>query len=188
MSLDLSILPAHTEILETPRLKLIVVTPELRDHIYTDLPASVGDIFGLYGEEAIAMDKEKFEQGLVNYNISHTQFPIYHKDSQQVIGRCGYHTWYFRHNRAEIGYHIALEEYKNQGFTKEALAAMLRYGFEQMGLNRIEALLSPQNIPSVKLVEHFGFMKEGLLRGHYLRNGVYEDSAMYALLKTEING
>ncbi|MDR6749032.1 RimJ/RimL family protein N-acetyltransferase [Bacillus pumilus] len=47
---------------------------------------------------------------------------------------------------------------------KEAIAAVLRYGFQEMKLNRIEAIIDPENTSSIKLVEMLYFVKEGLLR------------------------
>jgi ribosomal-protein-alanine N-acetyltransferase len=66
----------------------------------------------------------------------------------------------------------------------EALLPILDYGFNHMKLHRIEALASPQNIPSIKLLEANHFNYEGLLKEHYLIDGVYEDSAIYSLIKT----
>lgn len=54
-----------------------------------------------------------------------------------------------------------------------------------MKLNRIEALIDENNIPSKKLLEHFGFNWEGVMRGHYLVNGIFEDSVLYSLLQSE---
>ncbi|MND70827.1 putative ribosomal N-acetyltransferase YdaF [compost metagenome] len=67
----------------------------------------------------------------------------------------------------------------------EALKPIIQYGFETMKLNRIEAFLSPDNIPSLKLVQKFGFTKEGHLREHYNKDNKLEDSAVYSLLKSE---
>jgi [ribosomal protein S5]-alanine N-acetyltransferase len=67
----------------------------------------------------------------------------------------------------------------------EAMKAVLIHGFEQMKLNRVEAFASPLNTPSIRLIERYGFTKEGLLRQHYGHNGVAEDSAVYGLLASE---
>jgi ribosomal-protein-alanine N-acetyltransferase len=68
---------------------------------------------------------------------------------------------------------------------KEALKPIIDYGFNQMKLNRIEALIAPNNIPSLKLIKHFNFKEEGLLKNHYLKDGVYEDSLFFGLLAHE---
>jgi ribosomal-protein-alanine N-acetyltransferase len=56
-----------------------------------------------------------------------------------------------------------------------------------MNLHRIEAYVGLANEPSNKLMQKFGFTKEGLLREHYLRDGIYHDSLIYSLLRKEWN-
>jgi ribosomal-protein-alanine N-acetyltransferase len=54
-----------------------------------------------------------------------------------------------------------------------------------MGLNRIEAFAGKWNIPSLKILKGAGFKEEGVLRSHFLKNGVYEDSVCFSLLRDE---
>ena len=107
------------------------------------------------------------------------------KTNGNIIGSCGFHTWYVLHYRAEIGYAISEEENKRKGYMKEAIKAVINYGFEHMKLNRIEAFIGPANEASIKLVTGLGFTREGLLRGHYCKNGGIQDSAVYGLLREE---
>ena len=67
----------------------------------------------------------------------------------------------------------------------EALAAAIQWGFENMALNRIEALIHPNNAPSVKLAVSLGFAEEGCLRevGHW--GSQYHDMLQFSLLKRE---
>lgn len=68
---------------------------------------------------------------------------------------------------------------------KEAVEKVLEFGFKKMQLNRIEALIDENNTPSKKLLDYFGFSREGNLRGHYLVDGIFEDSVLYSLLRSE---
>jgi ribosomal-protein-alanine N-acetyltransferase len=61
----------------------------------------------------------------------------------------------------------------------EAMKVVLEHGFVKMKLHRIEALVGTQNVASIKLLEKFGFTKEGVLKEHFLINDVYEDSIVY---------
>ena len=71
---------------------------------------------------------------------------------------------------------------------REALRAALRHGFVEMGLNRIEAMVYPENLASLRLLQHLGFQKEGLLRqstrqgerfyDHWLLPGCMASNAM----------
>ena len=71
------------------------------------------------------------------------------------------------------------------GYMKEALPAVLDYGFRVMGLKRVEAFLSLENTPSLKLVRSLGFKEEGTLRDHYFKDGKLEDSTVFSLLLNE---
>ena len=107
------------------------------------------------------------------------------KKSGNNIGWCGYHLWYTEHQRAEIGYVMEDNNFRGKGLMTEAMRLIISYGFKEMNLNRIEALIEPNNTPSLKLAENFQFVKEGHMRDHYIKNGIAEDSLIYALLKKD---
>ncbi len=67
----------------------------------------------------------------------------------------------------------------------EALKPIIAYGFGEMNLHRIEALTATYNVPSQKLLENNDFVKEGLLREHYMVDGKAENSVIFSLLKSE---
>ena len=172
--------------IQTPRLVLRALTPEVYDYVFTKYSKpEIMEFFGCTTVKDYEEELKKYRDGLSMYRKSLLIFQLIEKGSNKVIGWCGYHTWYINHDRAEIGYVITDESKKQKGFMKEALTAVINYGFQKMGLKRIEAMLAPGNNPSLKLVTAFGFQKEGLLREHYLVDGTYEDSVMYSLLERE---
>ena len=67
----------------------------------------------------------------------------------------------------------------------EALGLVLDFGFDRMGLNRIEAVVFRDNAASCGLLEKLGFEREGLLREYEYLRGRYEDMAMYSLLRRQ---
>jgi ribosomal-protein-alanine N-acetyltransferase len=81
----------------------------------------------------------------------------------EIVGTCGYYGFHRWHRRAGIGYELA-RSFWRQGITTEALGAIIEFGFDRVGLNRIEALVMPENEGSVKLLEGLGFHQEGVLR------------------------
>ena len=66
---------------------------------------------------------------------------------------------------------------------REALPAILAFGFSAMDLNRIEAFIDPANVASVKIVEGLGFRQEGVLREHAFQDGQPTTSLVYGLLR-----
>ena len=84
-------------------------------------------------------------------------------------------------HQAEIGYWFG-REYWGNGFCTEAVVAVLDYGFEKLGLNRIFAQHIARNGASARVLEKAGFSKEGVLRQHARKWGVFEDVVCYGML------
>lgn len=108
------------------------------------------------------------------------------KDQGEVIGSCGFLNLVTKHHRSEIGIELS-KEYWRKGIASEAFEAVIEYGFKEMNLQRIEALIEPANIPSQKLAERHGFIREGLLRNYEFTCGKFDDLYMYSLLKGDFN-
>jgi len=102
-----------------------------------------------------------WENGFVNKRC--IRWGIARKEDRDVIGSCGYYGFHTWHMRASIGYELA-RPFWRQGIMTEALEAIIDLGFEEMGLNRIEAVIMPENTASIKLLEKLGFRHEGLLK------------------------
>jgi ribosomal-protein-alanine N-acetyltransferase len=92
--------------------------------------------------------------------------------------------WNFKkeHYRGEIGY-ILHPDHWRKGIMKEAINAVVDYGFTVLGLHSIEALLDPENIASSSVLESTGFIKEGHLKESMYFKGVFRDEAIYSRLK-----
>ncbi|MGX7666012.1 GNAT family N-acetyltransferase [Flavobacterium pedocola] len=173
-------------IIETENLILRKLTPEVYAHVFNAYSEDdIKTFFGLETQADFIKEKEKFQKGMATYNRSFANFQLIDKTSDEIIGGCGFHTWYTEHARAEIGYALKDDRFKGRGIMTEALREVINYGFNTMQLHRIEAFISPANMASLKLVTNLGFSKEGHLREHYCKNGIIEDSLVYSLLKSE---
>ena len=98
----------------------------------------------------------------------------------EVIGTVGLAISDLDH-QAEIGYWFG-RDYWGNGFCTEAVVAVLDYGFEKLGLNRIFAQHIARNGASARVLEKAGFSKEGVLRQHARKWGVFEDVVCYGML------
>ena len=103
------------------------------------------------------------------------------KDTDHFIGAGGYWRWVKQYFRAEIGFQL-LPAYWRKGYMKEALGAMIQYGFDKMGLHRIEADVDPRNIASIALLENLGFKKEAHFRENIHFKGQFLDSVIYSII------
>lgn len=103
------------------------------------------------------------------------------KNSAKLIGIIGHSRIQPQNHRAEVGY-ILHPEYHGKGIIPEALKKVLEYGFNEMKLHTIEAVIDPDNSASEKVLLKSGFTKEA----HFIENQFYEgkfiDTVIYSLL------
>jgi RimJ/RimL family protein N-acetyltransferase len=86
--------------------------------------------------------------------------------------------------RAEIGYWIGVP-YWNRGYATESGRAVVRYGFEELSLNRIYAEHFTRNAASGRVMEKIGMRHEGSLRQHLVKWGETIDVEIYGILRQE---
>lgn len=103
---------------------------------------------------------------------------------RRLIGTCGLFRWNRSWGNCVIGYEIARDR-QAQGYMREALAAVLDYGFNSMHLHRIQAETHPQNLASIGLATRLGFRFEGVHREQAYWNGRFHDLNCYSLLENE---
>lgn len=89
----------------------------------------------------------------------------FHKESGRFIGRCGLLAWTIEgREEVEIAYALA-REFWGQGLASEAAGAILRYGFDQLGLTRLICLIMPDNLASARVAEKIGMTLERRVDG-----------------------
>lgn len=125
---------------------------------------------------------KKWNQGYVDGWI--IRFAVADKATDKIIGTIFLSE--FEGKRAEIGYELS-EDYWRQGIISEAINEVLRLGFEQLGLVRIQAFVCEENIASKEMLKKFNFREEGYLRHFECHNvtGECKDMYIYGLLNTE---
>lgn len=100
----------------------------------------------------------------------------------KIIGTIGYHRIEKDHYRAEIGYMLA-PDYWNTGLMSEAITKVIEYGFNEMNLHSIEAIINPGNTVSRKILQKFNFIKEAYFKENFFFEGKFLDSEVYSLVK-----
>ncbi|HSK13730.1 MAG TPA: GNAT family protein [Phnomibacter sp.] len=99
----------------------------------------------------------------------------------ELLGACGFNNWSQKHNHAEIGYWL-LPPYQRKGIMSEAIPAIMQHAYNEMHLHRITAIVEPENIGSIWLLEKMGFAQEGLFKDAEYKNGKYIDILQYAII------
>jgi [ribosomal protein S5]-alanine N-acetyltransferase len=86
------------------------------------------------------------------------------------------------HFRAEVGYMLH-PTFWNRGLMKEALLAVIDFGFNEMKLHSIEGRINPDNSVSGILLEKAGFVREAYYKEDFYFRGKFIDTAVYSLLE-----
>jgi ribosomal-protein-alanine N-acetyltransferase len=171
-------------ILETDRLVLREISKDDAEGIFACF--SNENVTRYYGQETLkSIDQaEIFVEFFANsYKEKRgIRWGIERKGTQGIIGTIGFNAWSPKHKRAEIGYEIHPDYWRN-GYTSEAVLSVIQYGFDNLGLTRIGAVVFKDNGASTNLLAKVGFQKEGVLRDYMYQNGKAYDTYVYSLLK-----
>jgi len=151
-----------------------------------------GDVFEYASDPAVAehtsWGPHQSLEGSRNYAATQARsrgcaWAIVHKLDQKVIGACGLVRERAPH-RAEVNF-VLSRKYWNQGYMTEAVCVVIRFGFEGLGLNRIQARCKVVNVGSARVMEKAGMAFEGVLREYSFSKGEYLDLKMYSILRRE---
>lgn len=170
--------------METNRLYLRLRTKKMIQEWLDFSTQKQMNFLGINDKEELEIHLKQSKRLLVSSDRKWRLWDFVEKGSSAVIGNGGFHNWVPDHERSEIGYRL-YESFRNKGYMSEAIIAIVQHGFKEMKLNRIEACISPDNVPSLKLVDKLNFKKEGQLRAHYKIGNEIHDSVIFSLLKSE---
>jgi ribosomal-protein-alanine N-acetyltransferase len=101
-----------------------------------------------------------------------------------LVGTCGLYNWKKTSRSAEIGYDLE-PAYWGRGIMTEALRTIVKYGFQEMNLNRVQGLVDAENQRSLNLLERLGFKREGVFRQRTYFKGRFHDDVCLSLLHEE---
>ena len=103
----------------------------------------------------------------------------------RLLGSAGIHGLDPESGRCAAGYWLAAGE-RGRGIATRALRLLCRYAFEELGAQRIEVWVDPDNAASLAVAERIGFQREGLLRSFTPVAGGRRDMLMYSLLPNDL--
>jgi RimJ/RimL family protein N-acetyltransferase/mannose-6-phosphate isomerase-like protein (cupin superfamily) len=128
-------------------------------------------------EAWIATHGQSFERGLG------LTFAVTEPPADTVLGAVGL-MLDLPNRAAELGYWIGVP-YWGRGHATEATRAVLAYGFRSLGLARIHARHFIRNAPSGRVMVKAGMRYEGCHRQAILKDGRFEDTATYSILRED---
>jgi [ribosomal protein S5]-alanine N-acetyltransferase len=114
----------------------------------------------------------------------HFGWTVWTKDTEEFVGEGGMHLSADRFRRGEIHYSL-MPEHWHKGYATEIVRRMIRFGFAELMLHRIQAGVASGNRRSIHVLEKAGMLCEGLRRKNLpLRDG-WQDSYLYAILEDD---
>ena len=156
--------PAIFEIFSHPEIVRYWSTPA-----YADLAEALAQIAKAH---RLFHDHEMYEWGVAL------------KETRAVIGTCTLVGLDAQNRRAEVGFALSRGHW-GKGYMREALARLLAFAFDDLGLHRLEADVDPRNVASLRLLEHFGFQREGYLKERWIVGDEISDTVFLGLLERE---
>ena len=130
------------------------------------------------------LDERDFLQRLHKSN-DQIALGIVVRDSGQLIGATGLHNINWPNRSAEFGIIIGDRGQQGLGLGGEATRLMVRYGFEELNLNRIGLSVFSDHPRAIRAYRRAGFVEEGRRRQAFFRNGKYHDELCFGLLRSE---
>jgi ribosomal-protein-alanine N-acetyltransferase len=104
------------------------------------------------------------------------------KETDTFIGVVGFYRINWNNHRTEIGY-ILNPLHSGKGYVHEACSALIKFAFEDIGFHSLEAVIHPDNIKSINLIEKLGFVKEAHFKENEVFNNEFIDTLVYSKLK-----
>ncbi|MBC1224850.1 GNAT family N-acetyltransferase [Nostoc sp. UCD120] len=111
-------------------------------------------------------------------------FAIRRITDEQLLGQIRIYNINPKNRAVGIGYFTGAN-YRQLGYTKEALCLLINYLFKVVGLNKVMADTGAFNQASIALLKSLGFKQDGCLRQHQLLDGILHDQLLFSLLALE---
>ena len=103
----------------------------------------------------------------------------------KLIGNCGLHQVDLKNRSAIFGIMIGEKDYWDKGYGTDATRTLIRSGFEELGLNRIELQVYDFNPRAIRVYEKAGFRRDGVRRQGLYRMGQFHDEIIMCILREE---
>ena len=111
---------------------------------------------------------------------------VIRNENDELIGAIGFEGHHLRcgvyEYMDEIGYWLAKEEW-GKGIMTDVVETVSQYGFQDLGLHRIEARVFESNKASARVLEKCGYLVEGVLKKAFFKDGSFLDAVLYARLR-----
>lgn len=130
-------------------------------------------------EKYINKLKLRISSGKADYRF------LFLKNTNTLVGLFGFHSYDDYRRSVEFGYGVS-PSYQGRGIFTEVGSHIIYSLFKKTNIQRIFALTSVDNIPSIKSISKLGFQKEGILKDYYLKDKVFYNAYLAAIVRSNI--
>ena len=149
--------------------------PEVHRYLYTE-PRTRAEVEAIVAERAgLAVLTETGKAITLVAELAQTR---------ELVGDCMLFWRSKEHEQGEVGY-VFNPAYHGRGYATEAVGALLRLGFEGLGLHRIAGHLDARNTASARVLERAGLRREAHLVENEFVKGEWADELIYGILRRE---
>ncbi len=136
-------------------------------------------------QDNILESEKRLNEIIEKYDNDFTQMhALYRKDDMVYIGEAGVLAFNSNANRCVTGYNLLPDYWKN-GYATEISKSLIKYAFDELKVERIEALAAKNNIASCRVLEKSGMILEGVLRNFSRIRGEYLDVSYYSIIRSD---
>lgn len=172
--------------LETPRLLLRQLTIADINAIEKFTTDDEVTVFLTWDTHQSLNETEAFLNELLKkYEHGSLIWGIIVKENDRLVGIIEFSEYRRDEKIAEMGCIIAKSYWKND-YASEATQALIRYGFSELKLERIQASYFSENISSERVLQKAGLFYEGTQRRGKFVKGRYHDVKLYAILRSDL--
>ena len=170
--------------LETQRLKLVKISPEHAEDMYEyscdpdvtkyltwSCHSSVKET-----ERYIKLLQKKYTSGIFN------DWGLIHKSTGKFIGTCGFTSFDYEKNTAEIGY-VLSKDFWGMGLAAEAARCVMEFGFDRFELDGFCAKCIEGNDASMRVMQKVGMSFENIYKNGMFIKGSYKTIIVYSVTK-----
>lgn len=172
-------------IIKTKRLLLRQIVASDIDNIFKGL--SHPDTIKYYGVNFNTLDETETQMKFyadLEKDETGIWFAVCSSDNKTFYGAGGLNSLTKVHRKAEVGFWL-LPEFWGQGIMKEAMPLICDYGFEKLGLHRIEGFVESDNINCKNAMAKLDFRHEGTMKDREIKNGKFISLDIYAKIKND---
>ena len=158
---------------DAPALMPIMNDPEVTANMLISATFSEADIAESIRNRIESLEKRE------RYSLAVTL-----KEAGTLIGMCSLSRVSWEHMHGELVYGLG-KAFWGKGYMTEAARRMVRFGFEELGLERISVGCFARNKASARIIEKLGFTPEGLARHAYCKDGEFLDELRFGMIRSD---